>query len=106
MGAEDELQVDETQHITLLFKLNYWLYLYLAISCFFSCIGGCLPLCRLFSGCCHCLGAFAHIGIIVYTGFIRFKTARDCFEETEVAQVDKSPEMEPEGVFLYRMFIA
>ena len=106
MGGSDELQVDETQHIKLVFQMNYYLYFYLAICCFFSCIGGCMPLCRIFSGCCHCVGAFAHIGILIYTGVIRFSTARDCFQESEAAQVDKSPEMEAEGVFLYYMFIA
>ena len=52
------------------------------------------------------MGAFAHLGILIYTGMIRFRTARECFEDAEGAIVDKSPEMEAEGIFLYKIFIA
>ena len=103
---EEGLLVDETRHIIVLFKANYYLYLYLSIACFFSCIGGPLPLCRIFSGCCHCIGAFVHVGVLVYTGLVRFRWAKDCFVEGEEGDPVLTKEMKEDGAFLYNTFIA
>ena len=68
----DGLYVDESTHIKVVFQSNYYLYAGLSIACLFSCIGGPLPLCRICSGCCHCLGAFAHVAVLIYLYMVRF----------------------------------
>ena len=100
------IQVDETAHIKLLYQSNFYLYLCLTIACFFSCIGGPVPYCRYFSGCCHCVGAFAHIGVLVYTGLVRFKWAKDCFGDSEEGSGAVSKELKEDGQFIKNAFIA
>ena len=92
VANSEGVMMDETGHIKVVFQSNYYLYVFLTVACIFSCIGGPLPLCRILSGCGHCVGAFAHVGVLIYTGLIRFRSAKDCFIEdisSHTAEVNK-----------------
>ena len=105
--TDEGIYLDETTHIKSVFDANFYLYSYLSIACFFSCIGGPLPLCRICSGCVHCVGVFAHLAVILYTWIVRFRWAKDCFvTDGYTPDVERIPELEQDGIFLKKMFIA
>ena len=105
ISYDSGVDLDESAHIMTLFKSNYYLYMGLLIACVFSCCGGPIPLCRMCSGSCHCLGFFAHIAILAYTGVIRFNYAKECFDEEDNAFVTRVDRMVEDGAFIRQMFI-
>ena len=52
------------------------------------------------------MGAFAHVAVIVYTFMVRFKWAKDCFDETEGSSVEVTKELQEDGKFIKNAFIA
>ena len=59
------------EDLTLMFKINWGVYLFLAVGCIFSCLGGFILCCRMFAGFYHILpGLILHIGSLVYTAIM------------------------------------
>ena len=89
----DDVTIDETSNILTVFKANFYLYLCLSIASLFSCIGGPLSIFRACSGFCHCVGAFAHIGVLIFTGKVIYDWASDCLSDEENSSVTRNTEM-------------